>query len=46
MSPSTITLLLLVFAMAMFLWNKLPVGVTAMLMPIALILFGDRKSVV
>ena len=40
MSPSTITLLLLVFAMAMFLWNKLPVGVTAMLMPIALILFG------
>lgn len=40
MSPSTITLLLLVFAMAMFLWNKLPVSVTAMIMPVALILTG------
>lgn len=40
MTPSTITLLLMVFAMVMFLWNKLPVSVTAMLMPVALILFG------
>ena len=40
MTPSIITLLLMVFAMVMFLWNKLPVSVTAMLMPVALILFG------
>lgn len=40
MSPSIISILLMVFAMVMFLWNKLPVGVTAMIMPVALILSG------
>ena len=40
MSQSTITLLLMVFAMVMFLWNKIPVSVTAMIMPVALVLTG------
>lgn len=39
MSPAIITLLLLVFAVVMFVWEKIPLAVTSMLVCLALILF-------
>lgn len=46
MSPSTITLLFLVFAVVMFVWEKIPLGVTSMIVCIGLIVTGvlDIKS--
>ncbi|NCB62452.1 MAG: SLC13/DASS family transporter [Clostridia bacterium] len=43
MSQITIVLVLLVFAMVMFVWNKIPVAATAMIIPPALILTGILK---
>lgn len=40
MSPSTITLLFLVFAIVMFVWEKIPLGLTAMICAIGLALTG------
>ena len=31
MSPATITLLFLLFAVVMFVWEKIPLGVTSMI---------------
>ena len=46
MSPSTITLLFLVFAVVMFVWEKIPLGVTSMIVCIGLVVTGvlDIKS--
>lgn len=46
MSPISITLLLLLFAIIMFVWEKIPLAVTSMIVCIALVLFGilDVKS--
>lgn len=40
MSSSTITLLFLVFAIVMFIWEKIPLGLTAMICAIGLALTG------
>lgn len=40
MSPSTITLLFLLFAVVMFIWEKIPLGVTAMICAVGLNLTG------
>lgn len=40
MSPGTITLLFLVFAIVMFVWEKIPLGLTAMICAIGLALTG------
>lgn len=40
MSPSAITLLFLVFAIVMFVWEKIPLGLTAMICAIGLALTG------
>ena len=40
MSPSTITLLFLMFAIVMFVWEKIPLGLTAMICAIGLALTG------
>ncbi|KGQ70886.1 cation transporter [Chelonobacter oris] len=40
MSPSTITLLFLLFAVIMFIWEKIPLALTAMIVCIGLILTG------
>lgn len=40
MSPSTVTLLFLVFAIVMFVWEKIPLGLTAMICAIGLALTG------
>lgn len=40
MSPSTITLLFLAFAVVMFVWEKIPLGLTAMICAIGLALTG------
>lgn len=40
MSPSTITLLFLVFVIVMFVWEKIPLGLTAMICAIGLALTG------
>lgn len=46
MSPSTITLLFLLFAVVMFVWEKIPLGVTSMIVCIGLVVTGvlDIKS--
>lgn len=46
MSPSTITLLFLLFAVAMFVLEKIPLGVTSMIVCIGLVVTGvlDTKS--
>ena len=40
MSPSTITLLFLLFAVVMFVWEKIPLGVTSMIVCLGLIVTG------
>lgn len=47
MEPITITLCLLVFAIAMFVWEKIPLAVTSMVVCVALVLTGvlDLKQV-
>ena len=40
MSPSSITLIFLVFAIVMFIWEKIPLGLTAMICAIGLALTG------
>ena len=40
MSPLTITLLLLLFAIVMFVWEKVPLAVTSMIVCLALVLTG------
>ncbi|HHT3375389.1 TPA: SLC13 family permease [Klebsiella oxytoca] len=40
MEPITITLCLLVFAIAMFVWEKIPLAVTSMVVCVALVLSG------
>ena len=40
MEPITITLCLLVFAIAMFVWEKIPLSVTSMVVCVALVLTG------
>lgn len=40
MSPSTITLLFLLFAVVMFVFEKIPLGVTSMIVCIGLVLTG------
>ena len=42
MSHAAITLVFLLFAIIMFIWEKLPLGVTSMIVCIGLII--DRKS--
>ena len=36
MSPATITLLFLLFAVVMFVWEKIPLGVTSMIVCVGL----------
>lgn len=43
MNPITITLVLLLFAIVMFVWEKLPLAVTSMIVCIALVLTGVLK---
>lgn len=40
MSPTTITLLLLAFAIVMFIWERIPLAVTAMIVCVALAITG------
>ncbi len=40
MEPITITLCLLVFAIIMFVWEKVPLAVTSMVVCVALVLTG------
>lgn len=40
MSPTTITLILLAFAIAMFVWERIPLALTAMIICIGLVLTG------
>lgn len=40
MSPATITLLFLLFAMVMFVWEKIPLGVTSMIICVGLVVTG------
>ncbi|MFV0333157.1 MAG: SLC13 family permease [Tropicimonas sp.] len=40
MNPTTITLLLLLFAIAMFVWERLPLALTAMIVCVSLVLTG------
>ena len=46
MSPAVITLLLLAFAVVMFVWEKIPLAVTSMIVCLSLVLFGvlDAKD--
>ncbi len=46
MSPSTITLLFLAFAVVMFVWEKIPLALTAMIVCIGLTITGvlDAKN--
>lgn len=46
MSPSTITLLFLAFAVVMFVWEKIPLALTAMIVCIGLTITGvlDAKT--
>lgn len=37
MSPATITLLFLLFAVVMFVWEKIPLGVTSMIVCVGLV---------
>lgn len=40
MSPATITLIFLLFAIVMFAWEKIPLGVTSMIICVGLVLTG------
>ena len=40
MSPAVITLILLLFSIVMFVWEKIPLALTAMVVCIALVVFG------
>ena len=40
MSPATITLLFLLFAVVMFVWEKIPLGVTSMIVCVGLVVTG------
>ena len=40
MEPITITLCLLVFAIVMFVWEKVPLAVTSMVVCVALVVTG------
>lgn len=40
MSPSTITLIILAFAVVMFAWEKIPLSITSMILSVALIVTG------
>lgn len=40
MSPATITLLFLLFAVVMFVWEKIPLGVTSMIVCVGLVITG------
>ena len=40
MSPATITLLFLLFAIVMFVWEKIPLGVTSMIICVGLVVTG------
>ena len=46
MNPSTITILFLLFAVVMFVWEKIPLGVTSMIVCIGLVVTGvlDMKT--
>ena len=44
MSPSTITLLFLLFAVIMFVFEKIPLGVTSMIVCIGLVVTGVLDS--
>jgi di/tricarboxylate transporter len=46
MNPAVITLLLLLFAVIMFIWEKIPLALTSMIVCIALVLTGviDAKT--
>jgi sodium-dependent dicarboxylate transporter 2/3/5 len=46
MNPISITLLLLLFAIVMFVWERIPLALTSMIVCIGLVLFGvlDAKS--
>lgn len=44
MSPSAITLLFLLFAIVMFIWEKIPLGLTAMICAIGLTLTGVLET--
>ena len=48
MSPATITLLFLLFAIVMFVWEKIPLGVTSMIICVGLVVTGvlDCKTAV
>ena len=40
MRPATITLLFLLFAIVMFVWEKIPLGVTSMIICVGLVVTG------
>ena len=42
MEASVITLLFLLFAVVMFVWEKIPLGVTSMIVCIGLVVTGVR----
>ena len=42
MSPSTITLLFLLFAVVMFVFEKIPLGLTSMIVCCGLVVTGDN----
>ncbi len=44
MSPSTITLLFLAFAVVMFVWEKIPLALTAMIVCIGLTITGVLEA--
>ena len=43
MSPATITLLFLLFAIVMFVWEKIPLGVTSMIICVGLVVTGVSR---
>ena len=45
MSPATITLLFLLFAIVMFVWEKIPLGVTSMIICVGLVVTGVENSI-
>ena len=45
MDPANITLLLLLFAIIMFVWERVPLAVTAMIVCVSLVLTGVLDAV-
>lgn len=45
MSPAVITLIFLAFAIVMFVWEKIPLALTAMIVCVGLILTGVLDNV-